>query len=123
MIHNKPTLDDVLKYEEILIDAVEKHIDYEQDQNVKTSLLKLQILLKSRAIKKFVDYINKRQFSLSCFKKIQEIDDAIDELRVMDSAIPYPEAYFILEQRKAERACRNIMVTLLCGLFGFGWVE
>lgn len=123
MVPQKPTIDDVLKYEEALIDAVEELIKSNQNSNVRTLILRLQILLKGRAVKTFVNYFNKRQFSLSCFKRIQEIDDALDELRVRNMHLPYPEEFFILEQGKMCRARRNTMITLLCGLFGFEWVE
>lgn len=123
IMHNTLTLGDVLKFEEELIEAVEKQIDSDQNPNEKAILLKLQVLLKSSAVRSFVDHLNKRKFSLSSMKKIQEIDDALDELRVMGLYLPYPEKRFILEQGKKERAGRITIMAILLGLFGFEWVE
>lgn len=122
-MHNTLTLEDVLKFEEELIEAVEKQIDSDQNPNEKAILLKLQVLLKSSAVRTFVDHLNMGKFSLSSMKKIQEIDDALDELRVMGLHLPYPEERFILEQGKKERASRITMMAILLGLFGFEWVE
>ena len=66
------TLEDVLQYEEELVDAVEKLITSDQNPNEKAILLKLQVLLKGRAVKTFVDHLKMRQFSLSSMKKVQE---------------------------------------------------
>ena len=122
-IQLQPTIDDILRYEETLIDGVEKEFDSNQNPKDKAILLKLQVLLKSRAVKTFVDHLKDRKFSLSSFKKIQEIDDALDELRVMNLQLPYPEYYFVLEQGKANRVHRNTLLALFCALFGYEWVE
>lgn len=117
------TLEDVLKYEEELVNAVEELIASDQNPNEKAILLKLQALLKVRAVKTFVDHINIKQFSLSSMKKVQEIDDALDQLRVMNLNLPYPQDYLLLQQGKAERAQRSTLMAILLGLFGFEWVE
>lgn len=70
------------------------------------------MLLKSRVVSSFVDMLAARKFSLSSLQKIQEIDDTLDELRVMNWDLPYPEKRFLLEQGKTERAKRNMMMTL-----------
>ena len=123
MIQDIPTLEDVLKYEEDLIGAVEKQVDSAQSPNAKAILLRLQVLLKSRVVRTFVEHLNERKFSLSSMKKIQEIDDALDELRVLELNLPFPEKRFILEQGKKERAGKITMMAILLGLFGFEWVD
>ena len=117
-----PTIEDILKYEEYLVDAVLRQSKIEQDPKSKAVLLYLQILLKSRAIKTFIDYLQIKQFSLSAFKKVLEIDDALYELRVLKMNLPYPEQYFVLEQSKKERSQKYIMLALLVGPFGFEWI-
>ena len=118
-----PTIEDVLKYEEYLLDSVEKQVDAEVNPRTKNTLRNLQVLLKSRCIKSFIDLLSIKKFSLSSFQKIQEIDDALDELRVMSMNLPYPEEQFILDQGKTERNRKNVMTILLFGLFGFEWVK
>lgn len=118
-----PTFEEVLNYEEELLSTVEKRSSLERNPRAKELLLKLQVLLKGRAVRSFVELLAARKFSLSSLQKIQEIDDALDELRVMNWALPYPEKRFLLEQGKTERAKRNMMMTLLFGLIGFEWVK
>lgn len=112
-----------MKYEEFLVDAVLKQSKIEQDPKAKAVLLNLQILLKSRVIKTFIDYLQINQFCISAFKKVQGIDDALDELRVLKMNLPYPEQYFMIEQGKKERFQKYIMLALLMGLFGFEWID
>lgn len=118
-----PTIGDVLKYEEYLLDAVEKRVDAEANPDAKIILLRLQVLLKSRSVKSFIDLLSIKKFSLSSFQKIQEIDDALDELRVMSMNLPYPDEQFIIDRGKTERSRRNVLTILLFGLFGFEWVQ
>ena len=122
-VQRYPTIEDVLQYEEYLLDSVEKQLEAEMNPRAKVVLRQLQILLKSRSVKSFIDLLSLRKFSLSAFKKIQEIDDALDELRVMSLNLPYPEEKFIINQGKANRSRKNIMTMLLFGLFGFEWVR
>ena len=122
-VQRYPTIEDVLQYEEYLLDSVEKQLEAEMNPRAKVVLRQLQILLKSRSVKSFIDLLSLRKFSLSAFKKIQEIDDALDELRVMSLNLPYPEEKFIINQGKADRYRKNIMTMLLFGLFGFEWVR
>ena len=49
-----PTVEDVLKYEDVLIDAVEKQVCAEPNPKSKAILLRLQAILKSRAVKSFI---------------------------------------------------------------------
>ncbi len=118
-----PTIEDVLKYEEYLLDSVEKQVDAEVNPRTKNTLRNLQVLLKSRCIKSFIDLLSIKKFSLSSFQKIQEIDDALDELRVMSMNLPYPDEQFIIDRGKTERSRRNVLTILLFGLFGFEWVQ
>ena len=118
-----PTIEDVLKYEEYLLDAVEKQVNAAVNPRAKVVLRRLQVLLKSRSVNFFIDLLSIKKFSLSYFQKIQEIDDALDELRVMQINLPYPEERFIVDQGKAYRSRRNVMTILLFGLFGFEWVK
>ena len=118
-----PTIGDVLKYEEYLLDAVEKRVDAEANPDAKRILRRLQVLLKSRSVKSFIDLLSIKKFSLSSFQKIQEIDDALDELRVMSMNLPYPDEQFIIDWGKTERSRRNVLTILLFGLFGFEWVQ
>lgn len=118
-----PTIGDVLKYEEYLLDAVEKRVDAEANPGAKIILRRLQVLLKSRSVKSFIDLLSIKKFSLSSFQKIQEIDDALDELRVMSMNLPYPDEQFIIDRDKTERSRRNVLTILLFGLFGFEWVQ
>ena len=118
-----PTIRDVLKYEEYLLDAVEKRVDAEANPDAKRILRRLQVLLKSRSVKSFIDLLSIKKFSLSSFQKIQEIDDALDELRVMSMNLPYPDEQFIIDRGKTERSRRNVLTILLFGLFGFEWVQ
>ena len=118
-----PTIEDVLKYEEYLLDAVEKQVNAEANPSAKIILRRLQVLLKSRSVKSFIDFLSIKKFSLSSFQKIQEIDDALDELRVMSLNLPYPDKQFIMDQGKAVRNSRNVLTILLFGLFGFEWVQ
>lgn len=73
MTQNTPTLDDVLRYEEELIDAVEKHINSDNSLNDKDILLKLQVLLKNRSVKTFVDQLGEKKFSVTSFENIQKL--------------------------------------------------
>ena len=118
-----PTIEDVLQYEEYLLDAVEKQVAAEANPRAEIVLRNLLVLLKGRSIKSFLDLLSKKKFSLSAFKKIQEIDDALDELRVMRLNLPYPEERFAIDQGKIKRNRRDIMTILLLGLFGFEWVK
>lgn len=118
-----PTIEDMLKYEEYLLDSVEKQVDAEVNPRTKNTLRNLQVLLKSRCIKSFIDLLSIKKFSLSSFQKIQEIDDALDELRVMSMNLPYPDEQFIIDRGKTERSRRNVLTILLFGLFGFEWVQ
>ena len=118
-----PTIGDVLKYEEYLLDAVEKRVDAEANPGAKIILRRLQVLLKSRSVKSFIDLLSIKKFSLSSFQKIQEIDDALDELRVMSMNLPYPDEQFIIDRGKTELSRRNVLTILLFGLFGFEWVQ
>ena len=118
-----PTIGDVLKYEEYLLDAVEKRVDAEANPDAKRILRRLQVLLKSRSVQSFIDLLSIKKFSLSYFQKIQEIDDALDELRVMSMNLPYPDEQFIIDRGKTERSRRNVLTILLFGLFGFEWVQ
>ena len=118
-----PTIEDLLRYEEFLLNAVEKQVAVEEDPRTKAILKTLQILLKSRAVKSFIDSLSQKKFSLSYFHKIQEIDDALDELRVMNMNLPYPDEQFVIGQGKLDRTRRNVMMTILFGLFGFEWVK
>lgn len=115
-----PTL---LRYEEFLFGEVERQLDAELNHGAKMILLRLQVLLKSRSVKSFIDLLSIKKFSLSAFQKIQEIDDALDELRVMRMSLPYPEEQFAISQSKTSRKRRDIMTMLLFGLFGFEWVK
>ena len=103
-----PTIEDVLQYEEYLLDAVEKRIDAEVNPRAGIILRNL---------------LSQKKFSLSSFQKIQEIDDALDELRVMSLNLPYPEEQFAIDRGKTEHNKRNIMTVLLFGLFGFELVK
>ena len=118
-----PTIEDVLKYEEYLLAAVEIQVDAEANPRARIILRNLQVLLKSRSVKSFIDLLSIKKFSLSSFQKIQEIDDALDELRVMNLNLPFPEERFIVDQGKSYRNRRNVMTILLFGLFGFEWVN
>lgn len=123
MQQNKPTIEEFLEYEEHLVDAVLKQSKIEQDPKAKTVLLNLQLLLKSRTIKTFIDYLRIKRFSISAFKKVKEIDDALYELRVLKMNLPYPEHYFMIEQGKKELSQQYTMLALLFGLFGFEWID
>ena len=118
-----PTIEDLLRYEEFLLNAVEKQVAVEENPRAKAILKTLHLLLKSRAVKSFIDLLSQKKFSLSCFHKIQEIDDALDELRVMNMNLPYPDEQFVIGQGKLDRNRRNVMMTILFGLFGFEWVQ
>ncbi len=118
-----PTIEDVLKYEEELIVFVENQIDKDNNPRSKELLLKLQVLLNSRVVQSFVNLLAVRKFSLSSLQKIKEMDDILDELRIMNLNLPYPDNFFLLEQGKEERAKRSMMMTLIFGLLGFEWVK
>lgn len=118
-----PTIDDVLKYVEVLVDAVEKQLAANLDPKARTILLKLQVLLKADSVKTFVEQLHNRNFSASSFKKIQEIDDALDELRIMSLQLPYPEECFVLNQRKIKRRIENVTTAIICAICGFEWVD
>lgn len=118
-----PNIEEFLKYEEDLLAAVEKQIVVESNPRARVLLDCLQITLKSRAIKTFIDSLSARKFSLSSFHKIQEIDDALDELRILNLNLPYPEERFLIEKGKRERSQKYVLLSLLFGLFGIQWVE
>ena len=118
-----PNIEDLSKYEEDLLEAVEKQIIVERNPRARVLLDYLQIALKSKAIKTFIDSLSARKFSLSSFHKIQEIDDALDELRILNLNMPYPEERFLIEKGKRERAQKYVLLSLLFGLFGIQWVE
>ena len=118
-----PNIEELLKYEEDLLAAVDKQIVVESNPRARVLLDCLQITLKSRAIKTFIDSLSARKFSLSSFHKIQEIDDALDELRILNLNLPYPEERFLIEKGKRERAQKYVLLSLLFGLFGIQWVE
>ena len=123
IIQNAPTLEDVLRYEEELIDAVGKHINSDNSLNDKDILLKLQVLLKSRSVKTFVDQLGEKKFSVTSFENIQNIDDILDQLRVKSLNLPYPQEYLLLQQGKDNRASRNTLIAILLGLMGYEWVK
>ena len=123
MTQNIPTLDDVLRYEEELIDAVEKQINSDNSLNDKDILFKLQVLLKSRSVKTFVDQLGEKKFSVTSFENIQKIDDILDQLRVKSLNLPYPQEYLLLQQGKDNRASRNTLIAILLGLMGYEWVK
>lgn len=118
-----PTIEDVLKYEEELIEFVENQIDKENNPRTKELLLKLQVLLNSRVVQSFVNLLAVRKFSLSSLQKIKEMDGILDELRIMNLNLPYPDIFFLLEQGKDEREKRSLMMTLIFRLMGFEWVK
>lgn len=118
-----PTIDDVLKYVEVLVDAVEKQLAANLDPKTKDILLKLQVLLKTNSVKTFVEQLHNRKFSISSFKKIEEIDDAIDELRIMSLQLPYPEECIVLDQGKKKRRMKNVTTAIFCAICGFEWVD
>jgi len=118
-----PTIDDVLKYVEVLVDAVEKQLAANLDPKTKDILLKLQVLLKTNSVKTFVEQLHNRKFSISSFKKIEEIDDTLDELRIMSLQLPYPEECFFIQQRKINRRKENVMTAIICAIFGFNLVD
>ena len=118
-----PTIEDVLKFEEELIGFVENQIEKENNPRSKELLLKLQVLLNSRVVQSFVNLLAVRKFSLSSLQKIKEMDDILDELRIMNLNLPYPDIFFLLEQGKEEREKRSLMMTLIFGLMGFEWVK
>ena len=122
-VQGHPTIEGVLQYEEYLLDSVERQLDAEMNPRAKVILRQLQVLLRSRSVKSFIDLLSVKKFSLSAFNKIQEIDDALDELRVMSLNLPYPEEKFIIDRGKTDRTKRNIMTMLLFCLFGFEWVN
>ena len=113
-----PTIEDVLKYEEFLLGEVERQLEAELNPDVKEILLHLKVLLKGRSVKSFVDLLYIKKFSLSSFQKIQEIDDALDELRILRMNLPYPEEQFAISQSKTGRKRRDVMTILLFGLLG-----
>lgn len=118
-----PTIDDVLKYVEVLVDAVEKQLAANLDPKTKNALLKLQVLLKTDSVKTFVEQLHNRKFSISSFKKIEEIDDALDELRIMSLQLPYPEECIVLDQGKKKRRMKNVTTAIFCAICGFEWVD
>jgi hypothetical protein len=118
-----PTIDDVLKYVEVLVDAVEKQLAANLDPKTKDILLKLQVLLKTNSVKTFVEQLHNRKFSISSFKKIEEIDDALDELRIMSLQLPYPEECIVLDQGKKKRRMKNVTTAIFCAICGFEWVD
>ncbi len=123
VVQRYPTIEDVLKYEEFLLGEVERQLEAELNPDVKAILLHLKVLLKSRSVKSFVDLLSIKKFSLTSFQKIQEIDDALDELRILRMNLPYPEEQFAISQSKTGRKRRDVMTILLFGLFGFEWVN
>lgn len=118
-----PTIDDVLKYVEVLVEAVEKQLAANLDPKTKNALLELQVLLKTDSVKTFVEQLHNRKFSISSFKKIEEIDDALDELRIMSLQLPYPEECFVLNQGKKKRRMKNVTTAIFCAICGFEWVD
>ncbi len=118
-----PTIDDVLKYVEVLVDAVEKQLAANLDPKTKDILLKLQVLLKTNSVKTFVEQLHNRKFSISSFKKIEEIDDALDELRIMSLQLPYPEECIVLDQGQKKRRMKNVTTAIFCAICGFEWVD
>lgn len=118
-----PKIDDVLKYVEVLIDAVEKQLAANLDPKTKNALLKLQVLLKTDSVKTFVEQLHNREFSISSFKKIEEIDDALDELRIMNLQLPYLEECIVLDQGKKKRRMKNVTTAIFCAICGFEWVD
>ena len=95
------------------MDAVEKQVNAEANPSAKIILRRLQVLLKSRSVKSFIDLLSIKKFSLSSFQKIQEIDDALDELRVMSLNLPYPDKQFIIDRGKSVRNSRNVLTILI----------
>lgn len=116
------TVDDVLKYVEYLSDCVEKQCDGEHDANTQSILLRLKKLLAANHVKKVIDGLGKHQVNITAFHKIEEIDNLLDELYLKDLHLPYPDEYFLKENRKQERTCRISLLMILLGLFGFEWV-
>lgn len=55
-----PTIEDLLHYEEFLLDAVEKQVAVEENPRARAILKSLQVLLMSRAVKSFIDLLSQK---------------------------------------------------------------
>ena len=119
---NDITIDDFFKYVQFLSDAVENRLSESRNFEEVEKLKQLKALLKTDEIRKVVDGLSKRQVIIPAFRKIEEIDNLLDDLYLKDLRLPSPNEYFIKEERKKERSKHMTMMILLLGLFGFEWV-
>ena len=107
---NDITIDDFFKYVQFLSDAVENRLSESRNFEEVEKLKQLKALLKTDEIRKVVDGLSKRQVIIPVFRKIEEIDNLLDDLYLKDLRLPSPNEYFIKEERKKERSKHMTMM-------------
>ena len=117
------SLNNVKKYLETLRDSVELLLSSGPNPNDLDLLLRLKVMLKSDAVPVFMDNLTCRKLNLPALRKIQEIDDALDELYIRGCKLAYPDESLLIKTRKNERTQRITVLILLLGLLGFEWVS
>lgn len=81
-------------------------------------LLKVKALVNGTAIPDFVNDLSRGRIRFSVFRKIQEIDDALDEVYVMGLKLTPHQQAVMIQDRKSRRNQAQVMQILLCGLMG-----
>jgi len=120
LLHN-PTVEDVLKYINHLADSVEIQLANKPEEQTRAVLLRLLALLKEQPVQKWIESFKKRKVNIPAWHKIVEIDNCLDDLYLKQFEIPFPDDYFLKENRKKERSQYMSLMILLWGLFGFEW--
>ena len=116
------TLEDFYKYVECLTDDVERQLLVKQDDETERLLYRLKSLLKGSYIRTFINGLSEHKIIIQACRKIEEMDNLLDELYIKHLDLPYPEEYFMKKQRKEDRVQRLTLMILLLRLFGYEWV-
>lgn len=98
------SLSEIKKYMETLYDSFEKLLSSGQNPNDRDLLLQLRVMLKSDAVPVFIDNLTYHKLNLPAFRKVQEIDDALDELYIRGCKLPIrTNLYLLRQERMSER--------------------
>ena len=103
---------------EYILNCVDGLLKDENNLGRRNLLLKVKALVNGTAIPDFVNDFNRGRFRFSVYRKIQEIDDALDEVYVMGLNLTPAQQAVMIQDRKSRRNQAQVMQILLCGLLG-----
>ncbi|MBP5487381.1 MAG: hypothetical protein J6Y06_07140 [Bacteroidales bacterium] len=118
----KITIEGLLKYVESLAKQVEEMLQFSTSAKERELLTRLNFLLKAGYVAKVIDGLTNHKVIIPAIKKIEEMDNILDELYLRELHLSTPEEYFYKELRKKDRAQHMTLLILLWGLFGFEYV-